>query len=192
VACYAGPLDDGERVLRPLKSFGRPLLDLCQPKPYLVHQAMFDASARNGWWYYIRTCDVAERTDGVIDIMAEHGRRIVSPITTLALWQMGGAVAQVGEEETAFNGRGAGFTFNINGSSMTPDGFAAERQWSRDGWSALAPHQSGAYVNFMMDEGTERVRAAYGPAKHDRLRALKSRYDPDNLFRLNQNFLPAP
>jgi FAD/FMN-containing dehydrogenase len=191
-ACYPGPLDDGERVLRPLKSFGQPLLDLCQPKPYLVHQAMFDSGFPHGWWYYVRACDVAELTDEVIDIMAEHGRRIVSPVTSLGLWQMGGAVARVGENETAFNGRGAGFTFNINGNSMTPDGFDAERQWARDCWSALAPYHSGVYVNFLMDEGKERVREAYGPAKYDRLQALKRRYDPDNVFRLNQNIPPAP
>lgn len=192
VACYSGPIDDGERMLRPLKSFGRPLLDLCQPKPYLVHQSMFDLSYPHGRWYYVRACDVAELSDDVIGIVAEYGRRIVSPISSIALWQMGGAVARIGEDDTAFNGRGAGFTFNINGNSMTPDGFDAERQWARDYWSALAPYHSGVYVNFLMDEGKERVRQAYGSAKYDRLKALKRRYDPDNVFRLNQNIPPAP
>jgi hypothetical protein len=115
-ACYAGPVEDGERVVRPLKSFGRPLLDLCKPKPYLVHQSMFDTGFPHGWWYYVRACDVAELTDDVIDIIAEHGRRIVSPISSIALWQLGGAVARVGEDETSFSGRSAGFTFNINGN----------------------------------------------------------------------------
>ena len=192
VGCYSGPIDDGERMLRPLKSFGRPLLDLCQPKPYLVHQSMFDLSYPHGRWYYVRACDVTELSDDVIDIVAEYGRRIVSPISSIALWQMGGAVARIGEDDTAFNGRGAGFTFNINGNSMTPDGFDAERQWARDYWSALAPYHSGVYVNFLMDEGKERVRQAYGSAKYDRLKALKRRYDPDNVFRLNQNIPPAP
>ena len=192
VACYTGPLDDGERVLRPLKSFGHSLLDLCQPKPYLVHESMFDPGFPHGWWYYVRACDVAELTDEVIDIMAEHGRRIVSPISSIGLWQMGGEIARVGENETTFNGRGAGFTFNINGNSYTADGFDAEREWARDYWSALAPYHSGVYVNFLMDEGKERVREAYGPAKYDRLRALKRRYDPGNVFRLNQSIPPAP
>jgi FAD/FMN-containing dehydrogenase len=190
VACYAGPLEDGERVLRPLKAFGRPVLDLCVPKPYVAHQSMFDPSFRHGWWYYFRACDVAELTDGVIDTMAEHGRRIVSPISSIALWQMGGAVARVDASGTAFHGRTAGFTFNINGNSTTPDGFDAEREWARAYWSALAPHHSGVYVNFLMDEGEERVRQAYGAAKYDRLKALKRRYDPDNVFRLNQNIMP--
>jgi FAD/FMN-containing dehydrogenase len=189
-ACYAGPVEDGERVLRPLKAFGRPLLDLCQPKPYLVHQSMFDPGFPHGWWYYVRTCDVAELNDDVIDIIAEHGRRIVSPISSIALWQMGGAVARIGEDETPFSGRSAGFTFNINGNSYTAEGFDAERDWARTYWSALAPYQSSMYVNFMMDEGEERVRQAYGPAKFDRLKALKRRYDPDNVFRLNQNIPP--
>ena len=91
--------------MRPLKAFGSPVLDLCMPKPFLVHQGMFDPSFPHGWWYYVRSCDVAELNDDIIDIVAEYGRRIVSPITSVALWQMGGAVARVGESETAFNGR---------------------------------------------------------------------------------------
>jgi FAD/FMN-containing dehydrogenase len=190
-ACHAGAVQEGERVLRPLKSFGRPLLDLCRRKPYLVHQSMFDPGFPHGWWYYFRACDVDQLTDDVIDTMAEHGRRIVSPITSVALWQMGGAVAGVDEDATAFSRRSAGFTFNINGNSMTPDGFEAERRWARDYWSALAPYHSGVYVNFLMDEGQDRVRQAYGPAKYRRLRTLKQRYDPDNVFRLNQNIQPG-
>ena len=189
-ACYTGPVEDGERVLRPLKQFGHPVLDLCAPKPFLAHQKMFDPSFRHGWWYYFRSCDVAGLTDEVIDIVVEHGRRITSPITSIALWQMGGAVARVGEDETAFNGRDAGFTFNINGNSETADGFEAERRWARDYWSALAPYHTGVYVNFLMEEGEERVRQAYGAEKYDRLKALKRTYDPTNFFRLNQNITP--
>jgi FAD binding domain/Berberine and berberine like len=189
-ACYAGPVEDGERVLAPLKQFGSPVLDLCMPKPFLAHQAMFDPSFQRGWWYYVRSCDVGELTDDVIDIVAEHGRRITSPISSIALWQMGGAVARVGEHETAFNGRDAGFTFNINGNSETADGFEAERQWVRDYWSALAPYHTSVYVNFLMEEGEERVRQAYGAEKYDRLKALKRTYDPTNFFRLNQNISP--
>lgn len=189
-ACYAGPVEEGSKVLQPLKAFGAPVLDLCQPKPFLAHQMMFDPSFKHGRWYYVRSCDVAALTDEVIDIVVEHGKRIVSPISSIALWQMGGAVARVGEDETAFNGRGAGFTFNINGNSETADGFEAERQWARDYWSALAPYHTGVYVNFLMEEGEERVRQAYGATKFDRLKALKRRYDPQNLFRLNQNIRP--
>ncbi len=190
VACYAGPVQDGEAVVRPLKSFGSPVLDLCQPKPYLVHQQMLDPSFRHGWWYYVRSCDVASLTDDVIDIVVDHGMRITSPISSIALWQMGGAVARVGDDETAFNGRTAGFTFNINGNSLTDDGFEAERQWARDYWSALAPHHTSVYVNFLMNEGEERIRQAYGAEKYERLKALKRTYDPTNFFRRNQNIPP--
>jgi FAD/FMN-containing dehydrogenase len=190
VCCYTGPVEDGERVVRPLRAFGSPALDLCQPKPYVAHQGMFDASFPHGWRYYFRACDVAELTDDVIDVMVDHGRRIVSPITSVAFFQMGGAVARVGESETAFNGRDAGFTFNINGNSVTAEGFEAEREWARAFWSALQPYHTSVYVNFLMDEGRERIRQAYGAEKYERLRALKRTYDPTNFFRLNQNIPP--
>ena len=103
---------------------------------------------------------------------------------------MGGAVARVGEDETAFNGRQAGHTFNINGNTMTAEGFDEQRAWAREYWSALAPFHQGVYVNFLMEEGDERVRQAYGEQKYDRLRALKRAYDPTNVFRLNQNIRP--
>jgi FAD/FMN-containing dehydrogenase len=190
VACYAGPIDDGEQVLRPLKSFGSPVLDLCVPKPYLTHQAMFDPSFRHGCWYYVRSCDVAALDDEVIDVMVEYGMTISSPVTSVACWQLGGAVARVGDDETAFLGRAAGFTFNINGNTEAEDGFDEEREWARRYWSALAPHHTSVYVNFLMDEGEDRVRQAYGDAKYDRLKELKRTYDPTNLFRMNQNIRP--
>ena len=189
-ACYSGPVEDGQRAVEPLKRFGSPVLDLCRPKPFLDHQKMFDPSFPHGWSYYVRSCDVAALTDDVIDTTVEYGRRIKSPITSLGLWQMGGAVGRVEDSATAFNGRQAGFTFNINGNSMTADGFDAERAWARSCWSALAPHHSSVYVNFLMEEGEERVRQAYGAAKYDRLKALKRKYDPSNVFSLNQNIRP--
>jgi FAD/FMN-containing dehydrogenase len=188
--CYSGPVEEGEEVLRPLKEFGSPVLDFCEPKPYLAHQSTFDAAFQHGWHYYFRACDIAELSDDVIDVMVEHGKRITSPITSVALWQMGGAVPRVGEAETAFNGRDAAFTFNINGNSQTPEGFEAEREWARTYWSALEPYRSSVYVNFLMDEGDERIRQAYGPEKYERLKALKRTYDPTNVFRLNQNIPP--
>jgi FAD binding domain-containing protein/berberine-like enzyme len=190
-ACYAGPVEDGERVIRPLKEFGKPVLDLCMPKPYLAHQQMFDPAFRRGCWYYVRSCDVAELNDDVVDVVAEYGQKITSPITSIALWQMGGAVSRVGENDTAFHGRNAGHTFNINGNSETADGFEEQREWARDYWTALAPHHTSVYVNFLMEEGDERVRQAYGAEKYDRLAALKREYDPTNFFRLNQNIPPA-
>ncbi|MGH7429623.1 MAG: FAD-binding oxidoreductase, partial [Candidatus Methylomirabilaceae bacterium] len=188
--CYAGPIEDGEKVVRPLKAFGSPLLDLCVPKPFVTHQAMFDPSLPHGWWYYFRSCDVTELTDEVIDITAAHALRMRSAINTFPIFQLGGAVARVGEDETAFQGRGAGHTFNINATTATSEGFEEERQWSRGLWSALQPYHASVYVNFLMDEGEERIRQAYGAKKYDRLKTLKRRYDPDNFFRLNQNIPP--
>ena len=191
VACYAGDVDEGERVLRPMRGFGSPVLDLFMPKPFVAHQQMFNPSFRHGCWYYVRSCDVAELTDEVIAVVAEHGRLITSPMSSIALWQMGGAVARVADDATAFSGRSAGFTFNINGNTATANGFEDQRQWARDYWTALAPFHTGVYVNFLMEEGGTRVRQAYGDAKYRRLSALKRTYDPSNFFRLNQNIPPA-
>jgi hypothetical protein len=191
VCCYAGSVEEGEEVVRPIKQLGSPVLDLCEPKPFTEHQAMFDPTFPHGRWYYFRSCDVAELTDEVIDITVDHSMRIASPLTAFPIWQMGGAVGRVTEDETAFNGRGAGFTFNISGTTETADGFDREREWVRSFWSALEPHHTSVYVNFLMEEGEERIREAYGAEKHDRLKALKRKYDPDNLFRLNQNIPPG-
>jgi len=190
VCCYAGSVEEGERVVRPLKEFGSPVLDLCVPKPYLTHQQMFDPSFRPGCWYYVRSCDVAELNEDIVNIMVEYGNQITSPITSIALWHMGGAVARVGEGETAFNGRTAGHTFNINGNTESAAGFEEEREWARSYWSALSPYHTSVYVNFLMDEGEERIRKAYGDEKFERLRSLKREYDPDNFLRLNQNISP--
>ena len=191
VCCYAGPVEEGQNVVRQLKAFGSPVLDLCVPKPFLAHQAMFDPSFPHGWWYYMRSCDVADLTDEVIDITVEHALRIDSPLTAFPIWQRGGAAARVGEDETAFGGRAAGYTFNITAATETAEGFEEEQEWVRTFWSALKPHHTGAYVNFLMEEGVERIRQAYGAKKYDRLKELKRRYDPENLFRLNQNIRPG-
>jgi len=189
--CYAGRPDEGERVLASLRRWGRPVLDLCAPKPFVEHQAMFDPSFPHGRWYYMRACDVAELSDEVIDTTVEHSLRIRSPLTSFPIWQMGGAAARAPDGETAFNGRGAGHIFNITASTPSADGFDEEREWVRGLWSALQPHHTGSvYVNFLMAEGDERVREAYGADRYDRLKALKRKYDPTNLFRLNQNIPP--
>ncbi|MGC9542017.1 FAD-binding oxidoreductase [Streptomyces sp. UG1] len=191
ISCYAGDVEAGEQVVRPLRAFGRPLLDLCAPKPFLQHQAMFDPSFRPGWWYYFRSCDVDRLSDDVIDSTTAHATRVASPLSTCGMFHLGGAVARVGEDDTAFGGRGGGHTFNINGNCTSAEGFAEERAWVRDTWSALKPHHSGVYVNFLMDEGEERIRQAYGADKLRRLRALKREFDPTNLFRSNQNIAPG-
>jgi FAD/FMN-containing dehydrogenase len=191
ISCWAGDPERGEEVIRPMRQFGKSVADVCEPKPYLAHQAMFDPSFVPGRWYYFKSCDVEALTDEIIDLTVEHSLRIQSPLTSFPIWQMGGAVARVDEDQTAFGGRNAGFTYNIGGSTATAEGFDEERDWVREFWSALEPWHTSVYVNFLGDEGAERVRAAYGAEKYDRLKALKRKYDADNFFRLNQNIPPA-
>jgi FAD/FMN-containing dehydrogenase len=191
VCCWAGDLDAGEQVIRPMRELGESVADVCTPKPYLTHQAMFDPAFVPGRWYYFKSCDVEGLSDEVIDITVEHSLRIESPLTSFPIWQMGGAVARVGEDETAFGGRKAAFTYNIGASTATAEGFDEEREWVRTFWSALEPWHTSVYVNFLGEEGQERIRAAYGEEKYNRLKALKRKYDPDNFFRINQNISPA-
>jgi FAD/FMN-containing dehydrogenase len=191
VPCWVGDVEAGEAFLRPLREFGPPVADVCMVKPYLAHQAMLDPSFVPGRWYYFKSADVAELTDELIDVTVERSLQISSPLTSFPIWQMGGAVGRVGDDETAFNGRTASFTYNIGASTETEEGFAEEREWVRGFWDAISPWHEGVYVNFLGDEGADRVRQSYGPEKFDRLQALKRKYDPENFFRLNQNIAPA-
>jgi hypothetical protein len=191
VGCYAGDLDEGERFIRPMRQFGTPLLDRWTPKPFLTHQSMFDASFPHGRWTYFRSCNIADLTDDVIDILASAGANIASPYSSFPIFQLGGAVSTVGEDDTAFTGRSASYTVNISGVTEDAVGFDEERQWVREFWTELEPFHVSAYVNFLMDEGETRIRRAYGPEKYARLRQLKRRYDPGNVFHLNQNIPPA-
>jgi FAD/FMN-containing dehydrogenase len=190
ISCYVGPIEEGERIVRPMREFRSPFLDLCAPKPFLTHQSMFDPSFPAGWWYYFRSANLGELTNDVIDIIAARAQQMTSPLTAFPIFQLGGAVKRVGENETAFSGRGAGHVININATTATADGFDEEREWSRSFWSALQPYHTSVYVNFLMEEGEERVRQAYGAERYDKLKALKRKYDPDNFFRLNQNIPP--
>ena len=105
VCCWAGDFEEGEKFIRPLREFGSPVADVCVPKPFLTHQAMLDPGFVPGRWYYFKSCDVAELTDEIIDITVERSLQIKSPLTSFPIWQMGGAVSRVADDETAFNGR---------------------------------------------------------------------------------------
>jgi hypothetical protein len=192
ICCWVGDLDEGERVIRPMREFGNPIADVCVPKPFLTHQSMLDPSFVPHRWYYFRAFDVPALTDEMIDITVEYSLRIKSPLTSFPIWQMGGAVARVGEDDTAFGGRDAAFTYNIGACTENAEGFDEERQWVRDFWSALEEWHTSVYVNFLSDaeEGEGRIRAAYGAEKYERLKTLKRKWDPDNFFRINQNISP--
>jgi FAD/FMN-containing dehydrogenase len=190
LACWAGDLDEGERFLEPLRRLGTPVVDLTARGPYLDHQSMLDASYPHGRWVYLKACDVAVLSDDVLDVLIGHAARIASPLSGMIAWQLGGAVADPDADATAFGSRDAGFIVNVTGMTEGPDGFAEERVWTRACWEDLLPYQTSVYVNFLMDADTDRVRAAYGAERFDRLRALKTAYDPDNVFHLNQNIPP--
>ena len=191
ICCWAGEIEAGEKFVRPMKEFGSPVADVCVPKPFLTHQAMFDPSFVPGRWYYFKSLDVDALTDEIIDITVDHSLKIESPLTSFPIWQRGGAVARVGEDETAFGGRNAGFTYNIGASTETSEGFDEEREWVRNFWSALEPWQTTVYVNFLEDVTEDRVRRAYGSEKYERLKKLKRKYDPGNFFHVNQTIPPS-
>jgi len=192
IPCWIGDLDEGEKVVKPLREFGNVVADVCIRKPYLSHQSMFDPSFVPHRWYYFRGFDAPALTDEMIDITADYASRIKSPLTSFPIWQMGGAISQRSDDDSAFGGRKAAITYNIGCCTDNAEGFDQERQWVRDFYTALEDWQSSVYVNFMSDgeESEARLRAAYGPAKADRLKALKRQWDPDNFFRLNQNISP--
>ena len=189
--CWAGPIDRGARVLKPMRQFGARVVDLTAPRPFVEHQAMFDPSFPPGIWVHSKATDVAALSDDVLDIMLDHFARMASPHSGIIAWQLGGAVSRVGELDTSFGSRSSGYLVDIVGVTDSAEGFEQERDWARDSWTALAPHHAGVYVNWLMEEGEERVREAYGEQRYGRLQALKRQYDADNVFHLNQNVRPG-
>ena len=191
-ACYAGSPDEGAEVVRPLKQFGRPIVDLLEPKPYTALQSMFDPLVPHGWHRYWKSVELPPLTDDAIDTLVEHSSAPTSPKSYTIVFQLGGALARVGEDETAFSQRDAAHNVNIN-AVWTEEDPDAERHiaWARDFFDAMQPHAGGrVYVNFLGEEGGNRVRQAYGARNHERLVELKRAYDPTNFFRLNQNIEP--
>ena len=191
-ACYAGPPEDGARVVRPLKELGNPIADLLEPKPYLALQSMFDPFVPHGWHRYWKSVELPPLTDSAIDTLIDHTSRITSPRSYTIVFQLGGALARVAEDATAYPQRDAAFNVNVN-AVWTEDDLDAHGHiaWARDFFDAMQPHaRDRVYVNFLGDEGPERVRQAYGTEKYDRLVELKRKYDPTNFFRLNQNVPP--
>ena len=189
---WCGNLAEGERVLAPLRACGQPLFDLVAPKPYLSNQGANDKAVPHGWHYYWKSCEMALLDDAAIDILTERCLAMKSPRSYTIIFQLGGAVARVGENDTAYSHRDAAFNVNVNAVWLPDEDLGEpEKQWARDLFERLRPYQSGVYVNFLMEEGPERVRQAYGAAKYERLVALKDRFDPQNVFRMNQNIAPS-
>jgi FAD/FMN-containing dehydrogenase len=191
VCCYAGPIEDGEVALKPLRDFG-PGLDLVQPMPYVAVQQLLDPAAPKGMQNYWTADFYDELPDEAVDILVERGTKPVSPLTQIIMVPGGGAIARVDEEAMAFGQRHA--AWNIHYLSMWPDPADTEKNiaYTRDFAGAMKPWSSGrAYLNFLGDEGAARIEAAFGPEKFARLQALKDVWDPQNLFRINQNIPPS-
>jgi FAD/FMN-containing dehydrogenase len=190
-ACYAGPVEEGERAVARLRRFGEPLVDLIRPTPYVSHQALLDPTAPHGLSYYWKSEYLPPLSDGLIDTLVERAWRVATPESYTIVFHLGGAVGREDPGASAFEDRQATHAVVIDSVWSEPARASACIAWTRDFWEAVRPHATGRlYVNFLGEEGPDRVRAAYGAAKYERLRALKRAYDPTNLFRLNQNVAP--
>jgi len=191
VAMYTGPQAKADAVLAPLRKFGPPVLDFFGPLPYPVVQSMFDALVPEGLQNYWKADFVNELSDEVIEAHVTHGPGIPTINSALHIYPVSGAANRVGKGDTAFFYRDAKYVHVIAAMYPNPADTAKNVAWVRDYWSALHPYSAGgAYVNFLMEEGDERIRATYG-ANYDKLVAVKTKYDPTNLFRLNQNVRPT-
>lgn len=192
VVCDVGaPGAAAERVRR-LRHMARPLADLVRRQPYVVQQQMFDAASPAGLRQYGVGANLEELTASTISRLAERAALRPTPLCQIHLHQMGGAVGRVAEEATAYAGRKAAWIVHVIATWTDPADDEVSRRWARDTRDALAGGVSPrTYANFLDDGSRERVRQAYGASKHDRLREIKRRYDPDNLFRLNSNVPPA-
>ena len=192
VAAYGGPAEEGMEALRPIKEFGNPLADLIMPKPFTVHQSMFDAGQPDGGYYYWKSHYFDEASDEMLETMIRAGEAIESPMSILALVHLGGAVAEVGENDTAYPNRQAPFTINVNGSWPDPAENEKHTAWVRETYDLLAPYSTGsAFMNFVADEGLDAVFAIYGEEKYSKLQEVKDKWDPTNFFRMNQNVKPT-
>lgn len=191
-ACYHGDLAQGERVLQPLRSLGKPVADLFAPIPYVQMQSLFDPFFPPGRLTYVKSNFVHTLSDEAIDIFADFVGKSPSPHSFApALEHWHGAATKVGASDTAFPHRGNKFNFMAWSNWETPSESDENIQWTRDCWAAMKPFLiSSAYGNYVSDEGDAVAREAYGP-NYDRLVALKNKYDPTNLFRMNHNVRPA-
>ena len=188
--CYCGPLEEGERVLRPLREFGSPQADNIEPMAYTTLQSAPDAGFPPGRRHYWKSSYLKELSEEAIEVMAEYVSEMPSPATGVGLQQMHGAASRVDPTATAFPHRDEHYDFLILSQWADPAESERNVEWTRSLFEAMDPFfEEGVYVNNLGDEGEDRVRAAYG-ANYERLLDLKGKYDPTNLFRLNQNIPP--
>jgi FAD/FMN-containing dehydrogenase len=190
VWAYCGPLDKVEVAFRPVRKFRAPKFELMGLMPYPALQSMFDAIYPPGLQWYWRGDFLSQIPDAAIEEHLNYGERLPTLQSTMHLYPIDGAASRVDRHETAFSYRDAKWSMVIVG--VDPDPANAEKitAWTKDYWAALHPYSlGGAYVNFMMDEGIDRVKATYRD-NYDRLLEIKRKYDPNNFFRINQNITP--
>jgi hypothetical protein len=192
VGCYSGDVEEGMKVIQPIRDLGDPVADLVGPMPYVQMQSLLDALWPKGTHAYMKAGYFRELDDHAIKTMATHHQNATSPASEIHIQQFGGAIARVAEEQTAIGERHAPFLLNTIAATHEPGGFDTHVEWAQRLYAEIEPSLTGAaYINFLSAEGQDRVRAAYGSEKFARLRALKERYDPTNLFHLNQNIPPS-
>jgi hypothetical protein len=189
--CYTGDLGKAEEVFKPIRQFSPPLMDFAGPIPFPVLQSLFDGLYPAGLQWYWKADFFQELSDKAIDLHVKYAERLPSPHSTMHLYPINGAARRVGKGDTAFSFREANFAEVIVGVDPDPANNPRLIQWARDYWLALHPFSSGGgYLNMMMDEGEDNVKAAYRD-NYARLAQVKRKYDPENLFRVNQNIRPA-
>jgi FAD/FMN-containing dehydrogenase len=190
IACWAGPLADGEAALRPFHEVAPVVAEHVGPMPYPALNGAFDALYPAGLQHYWKTAFVSELTDAAIDAHLAWGPRVPAVSSTMHIYPINGAVQRVAPDATAFAYRDASFATVIAGMWPDPAENEANIGWVRDYYAAIAPHsEAGGYVNFMSADDEERVRASYR-GNYERLVEVKRTYDPRNLFRINQNIQP--
>ena len=194
IVCWTGSAEEGERVVAPIRNVMKPVVDVVQAMPYTALQSMLDDGGPKGIRGYFKAEFLEDLDDEVIDKLVEHGAKRAGPMTQLLMEPMGGAISRVGEDDTALGRRDVPWCYHALALWMEPDQETADAHiaWAKGLADDLKPHSTeGVYLNYISDEGEERVRSTYGPVKYDRLVALKDRYDPDNMFHLNQNIRPS-
>ena len=190
-ALYTGDMAEGERLTQPITQFGTVLGNALSPHKFSDFQAAFDPLLAPGARNYWKSHDFEAMNDEMIDVMIEGIENLPSPHCEIFFAHLGGAMKRVDPTATAYAGRNAEFVMNIHGRWEDPDDDHACISWSRGVFEKMTPHATGsAYVNFMTEEEQERVEDAYG-INHARLVELKNKYDPENMFRINQNIKPT-
>ena len=194
IVCWSGDMDEGERVLAPIREVAQPVMDMVQPIPYTALQSMLDAGGPPGVRAYMKAEFLPELSDEAIAKLADHGASRPGPMVQLLLEPLGGAIARISTSETALGVRDVPWAYHALALWMEPDEATADAHfgWARNLSADIASDTTaGIYLNFTSDEGDERVRAMYGEERYAKLVALKDRWDPDNAFRLNQNIRPS-